>query len=61
MTKPMQCKSKDRIDDIVDSDDEPPPLHAGSGACSVDGCHCPMFDGEYEICGHCGHDRDLHS
>ena len=36
-------------------------LMTGHGPCTSDGCECPMFDGEFETCGVCGHHASMHA
>ena len=60
MANPMQRKNSAWIDDDVDSEEDRPPAKFNRGLCTVESCYCKMFDGEYEICGQCGHHGDLH-
>jgi hypothetical protein len=42
--------------------DVPPsaPLHAGYGRCGVNGCNCPAYGGQGDLCSNCGHNYSSH-
>jgi hypothetical protein len=48
-------KTSTWIDDLF-AEYEQVPL----GACVAEECDCPIFKGELEMCGRCGHDRSFH-
>jgi hypothetical protein len=42
---------------------EPPrltPLRAGYGRCGVNGCNCPAYGGNGNLCSNCGHNYSDH-
>ena len=38
-----------------------PGVEMGYGNCTHNGCICPAFDGNGELCGNCGHNYSFHN
>ena len=54
-------ESFERIGILFPTDDVPAaPLRAGYGRCSVNGCPCPGFAGNQQLCENCGHNYSMH-
>jgi hypothetical protein len=51
----------ERIGILFPADEVPAaPLKAGYGRCSVNGCPCPGFAGNQQLCENCGHNYSMH-
>lgn len=60
-TKPLKEKMMETGLMHLHESNKKPGVEMGYGNCTHNGCICPAFDGNGELCGNCGHNYSYHN